>query len=320
MFTPSYGNLSAALLALDRYDDARAVLKQAADLKLDFIGARRLSYLLAFVQGDTATMERELAQSVGPRETNSAFGWQAHTSAFGGRVAAAHEQFRLGIRLALQGRFNEVAGQLTLEDAENHAILGDCQAARTEADSGIEMSRDNGTLERASRVFAMCGDAQQATAMTTELAKRFPEATLTVRVFLPVTAAIVASERGQPAQAVQLLDSVKPYDHAPSAEFWPAYQRGQAYLQLRDANNAAANFRSIIDHRGEVPASVFYPLAHLGLARTMVMTNDVAGARQAYQTFFTLWKDADPELAPLKQARAESARLDAAGDAVNTAR
>ena len=319
-FTPSYGNLSAALLALDRYDDARAVLRQAAERKLDFIGARRLSYLLAFVQGDTATMERELAQSVGPRETNAAFGWQAHTSAFGGHATAAHEQFRLGIRLSLQGRFTEVAGQLTLEDAENHALAGECPVAREEAASGLELSRDNGTLERASRVFALCGAASQATALTSELAKRFPDATLTMRVAIPITAAILATERDQPAQAVQILESVRQYDHAPSAEFWPAYQRGRAYLQLRDGPNAVANFKTIIDHRGEVPASVLYPLAHVGLAQALDLINDAAQARRAYEQFFTLWKDADPNLAPLKQARTEYARLgDTRRDAVNTA-
>ena len=318
-FTPSYGNLSAALLALDRYDEARAVLRQAAERRLDFIGARRLSYLLAFVQGDTATMERELAQSVGPRETNSAFGWQAHTSAFGGHAVAAHEQFRLGITLALQGRFNEVAAQLTLEDAENHALVEDCVTARNEAESGMQLSRDNATLERASRVMALCGAPQQAAELTTELAERFPEATLTIRMALPVTAAILASERGQPAQAVQVLEGVRAYDHAPSAEFWPAYQRGRAYLQLRDGKNAAANFRTIIDHRGEVPASVLYPFAHRGLGQALALTGDVALARQAYDTFFTLWKDADPDLAPLKEARTEYARLGSTGrDAVNT--
>jgi tetratricopeptide (TPR) repeat protein len=319
-FTPSYGNLSAALLALNRYDEARAVLQQAAERKLDFIGARRLSYLLAFVQGDVATMERELNQSVGPRETNSAFGWQAHTLAFGGHASAAHDQFRLGIRLALQGNFMEVAAQLTIEDAENHALVGDCAMARDEIASGLELSRDNATLERASRTLALCGSAPQATALTAELAKRFPEATLTMRMALPITAALIATERGQHTEALQLLEEVRPYDHAPSAEFWPAYLRGRVLLQLRDPRNAEVNFRSIIDHRGEVPASALYALAHLGLAQALTMSNDMAPAREAYRQFLDLWKDADAGLEPLKRARAEYARLNnQRGDAVNTA-
>jgi hypothetical protein len=141
-----------------------------------------------------------------------------------------------------------------------------------------------------------------------------------MRVAVPTTAAILAIERGQPAQAVQVLEGLRPYDHAPSGEFWPAYQRGRAYLQLRDGRNAAANFRSIIDHRGEVPDSVLYPLAHVGLAQALELMSDAPLAQQTYEHFLTLWKDADPDLVPLKQARTEYARLgDARRDAVNTA-
>jgi len=308
-FTPPYGNLAAALLALNRYDEARGVLRQAADRKLDFIGARRLSYLLAFVQGDTATMERELTQSVGPRETNSAFGWQAHTSAFGGQVADAHEQFRVGVRLALQGRFTEVAAQLTAEDAENHAVVGECTEARTEVGAGLELSRDNATLEHASRALALCGAEQQAAALTAELARRFPEATLIKHMAVPITAAMSALERGQAAHALQVLDTIAPYDRAPSSEFWPSYLKGRAQLQLRDGHAATVAFHTIVDHRGEVPASALYPLAHLGLAQAAMLNGDAEQARQWYDTFLKLWKDADPGLAALKQARADYARL-----------
>ena len=308
-FTPPYGNLAAAFLALNRYDDARGILRQAAERKLDFIGARRLSYLLAFVQGDAATMERELSQSVGPRETNSAFGWQAHASAFGGQAADAHEQFRVGVRLALQGRFTEVAAQLTAEDAENHAIVGECSAARTEVTSGLELSRDNATLEHASRALALCGAEQQAAALTAELARRFPDATLIKHMALPITAAMSALERGQAAHALEVLDTIAPYDRAPSSEFWPPYLRGRAQLQLRDGPAATAAFRAIVDHRGEVPASALYPLAHLGLAQAAMLSGDAEQARHWYEAFLKLWKDADPELAVLKQARIDYARL-----------
>src|SRR4051812_38931742 len=77
--------------------DARGALRQAADQGLEFAGARRLSYLIGFVEGDAQTMERELAASVGMRATNAAFGWQAHVSAFSGRLTDAHDQYRRGI-------------------------------------------------------------------------------------------------------------------------------------------------------------------------------------------------------------------------------
>jgi len=304
-FVPAYGNLSAALLALDQYDAARAILVQAAERKLDFAGARRLSYLLAVVQKDSATMARELESSIGVGETNAAFGWQAHTSAFAGHEADAHEQFRRGIQMSLQGNFMEVAAQLTMEDAENHAMLGQCEDTRREVPDGLALSRDNSTLERASRALALCGGGREALSLSSEVARRFPDATLANRVSVPVTAAIVAMERKDPQRALELLEPVKPFDHAPSSEFWPLYLRGQAYLDLKDGRAALDQFQSIVDHRGEVPVSLLYPLAHLGLARAAAMANDTEQAKKAYEAFLALWSGADADLQPLKDARIE---------------
>jgi tetratricopeptide (TPR) repeat protein len=308
-FVPAYGNVAAALLALNRFDDARAILQQASDRQLDFNGTRRLSYLIALVQGDEKTMAREIESSVGVGETNAAFGWQAHGSAVAGRVKQAHDQFRRGIQMAQQGSFQEVAAQLSMEDAEMHAMVGQCAEARREVLAANDLSRDNQTLERASRALALCGGESEASMLSSELARRFPDATLTIRVALPVTAAAVALQQHNPAQAIGALEPVKPYDHAPSAEFWPIYLRGQAYLQARDAEAASLQFQSILDHRGEVPASLFYPLAHLGLARAAVLANDIGKARFAYEHVLALWKDADSDLQPLHEARLEYSRL-----------
>ena len=306
-FVPSYGNLAASLLAVNRPAEARATLQQAAERQLDFAGARRLSYLVAFVEGDTETMVREFEASVGLRETNSAFGWQAHTLAYGGQVHSAHEQFRRGIQMAGQGDFDEVAAQLTMEDAETHAIVGQCLEARNEASAGMALSRDNQTLERASRALAICGT--EASDITSELAKRFPEATLTMRVSLPVTAAALAIQQGEAPRAIELLEPVRPYDHAPSAEFWPNYLRGQAYLLLKDGPAAVAQFRTILDRRGEVPTSMLYPLASLGLARASILANDTAAARKAYDDFLGAWSEGDENLRLLQEARRERAAL-----------
>jgi tetratricopeptide (TPR) repeat protein len=307
-FIPAYSNLAAALLALNQLPESRAVLRQAADRQLNFAGARRLSYLLAFVEGDEATMTRELEASVGVGETNAAFGWQAHTSAFGGRVQAAHEQFRRGIQRSLQGSFMEVAAQLMVEDAEQHAVVGKCAEARSEVGPALELSRDNVTLERASRIFALCGAGGEAVSITSELSRRFPEATLTRYLVLPVTNAALALERGDAARALELLETVRPYDRAASAEFWPTYLRGQAYLRLKNHAAAAAEFQSILERRGEHPASMFYPLAYLGLARATSQT-DTESARKAYDSLLTMWSGADGGLRPLEDARDERSRL-----------
>jgi predicted Zn-dependent protease len=124
-----------------------------------------------------------------------------------------------------------------------------------------------------------------------------------------VTAAAVAVQHGQPARAVELLDRVTPYDQAPASEFWPAYLRGQALLQLKDARSAGAQFQSILDRRGQAPTSPLYPLACLGRARAHVLAGEREPARRAYERFFTLWTGADPALESLQAARREYARL-----------
>ncbi len=211
-FIPAYGNLAAGLMATDRYAEARAVLRQAADRKLEFNGARRLSYFLAFVQGDATTMARELDVSLGVGENNAAFGWQARASAFSGRVAMAHDQFGRGIQLSLQGKFPEVAAQLTMEDAETHAVVGQCDEARREISAGLALGRDSATLSRASRALALCGDWRQALSLTSDVATRFPEATFTNGVAVPVTAAALALAQHDPARVRALLEPVRRYD------------------------------------------------------------------------------------------------------------
>jgi outer membrane protein assembly factor BamD (BamD/ComL family) len=104
---------------------------------------------------------------------------------------------------------------------------------------------------------------------------------------------------------------VRPYDHAPSAEFWPNYVRGLAHLEVNDAASAITEFQAIIDHRGQVPASPLYPLAHLGAARAAMLRNDPSSARAAYDTFLAFWKGADADVPELQRARHEQARLGA---------
>ena len=307
-FIPAYSNLAASLLALNRLPEARDILRQAADRHLEFGGARRLSFLMAFVEGDAQTMERELAASVGVRATNAAFGWQAHALAFGGHVNDAHDQYRRGVDRSGAGNFKEVAAQLSIEDAEMHATVGQCDKAKAEIQAGLALSRDTGALDRASRALALCGVAE-AMALSAEVQKRLPEAILVARVSAPVTAAMLALSRGEPKRAIELLEPVRSYDLAPAAELWPIYIRGQAHLQVKDGAAARKEFQTILDHRGQIPVSLLYPLAHLGAARAATLMGELAAARASYDRLLELWKSADPALAPLNDARRERAAL-----------
>ena len=302
-------NLMAALTALNRFDEAAAVLEAARTTGVKHVGVNREAYTLAFIRNDTAGMARELDGILGTPDQPLASGWRARVSAFGGHIEKAHEEFRQSVAALSQAHRTEQAGQYSAQDAVAHAIVGQCAEARREATEAIGLSRDTFTLESAGPALAWCGAEADASNLSSELARRFPEAILTTRLMLPVIAAATAIRSGQPTRALELLETVRPFDHAPVANFWPAYLRGEAQLLLKRGAQAAVEFRSVIDHRGEQADSPLYPLAHLGLARALALGVDRAEARQAYSALFTLWKDADPDLRPLREARTEFARL-----------
>ena len=124
---------------------------------------------------------------------------------------------------------------------------------------------------------------------------------------LPLVEARIELQRGNAAQAIQLLETTRPFEAY--ALFPIAYLRGQANLTQQKGAEAAAEFQKIIDHRGSLPTSPMYPLAQLGLARAAVLSGDTTKARKSYQDFFALWKDADPDLPILQEARREYEKL-----------
>jgi tetratricopeptide (TPR) repeat protein len=308
-FEAPYSNLVGSLIALGRYDAAAAVLQEAAAAQLTSIPIRRMNYLLAFIRGDETTMARMLEASVGVGQTNAAYGWQAHALAAKGKVSAAHEQFRLGSTLAMQNGFEEVAGQLMIEDAEIHAMAGACGPARDEIAAALKLTRDNFSLERSGRTLLLCGDSSGGTQIVRELRDRFPNATLTARVSIPLAEATDALQHGDARRVLEILEPVKPYDRATRSAFWPEYLRGQALLRLGDGQSAAAEFARILEHRGDDPSSLVSPLAQLGLARAQARAGDAPNARQSYQKFLSDWSGADAGVAPLVEAQQELARL-----------
>jgi tetratricopeptide (TPR) repeat protein len=307
-FAAPYSNLIGSLVALNRFRDAAPLAANAATRGVDTTGVRRNAYMLAFLQGDTGAMSRELERSRDRGDAADTFEWEAKTKVFAGRLHDAHSLFQRAVERAIGVSQKEAAAQWTMEDAEAHAIAGDCaEVARTVTD-GLALSRDNFTLERASRTLALCR-SENAKPLLDELGRRYPEATLTARIHRPVIAAIAALANGNAAGALELLEGVRPYDHAPAAELWPPYLRGQALLQLKDSARAARAFQEVLDRRGEAPASPLYALAQLGRGRAAQAGADVVDARAAYDAFFALWPEADTSLPQLRDARQQYARL-----------
>ncbi|PYR54104.1 MAG: hypothetical protein DMF95_01450 [Acidobacteria bacterium] len=308
-FVAPLESLASTFMALNRLSDVKDVVRQAGALRPDLISLRRFGYTVAFLEGDSPAMGRELEAARHLPDAMLASDWEARVSAFSGRVRTAHEQFQRAVRIALQSELEETAAQWSIADAETHALVGQCAETRSEAAAAIALSRDNSTLERSGRALALCGAQSEVSRLSGELADRFPNATLTRRIQLPVTAAALAIQGGDSTRGLALLEPVRPYDHARGADFWPAYLRGQAYLTSKDGREAGVQFETILNHRGEGPDSPLYPLAHLGLARAATLAGDVEKARKAYDALFALWQGADSDLRPLLDARREYARL-----------
>jgi predicted Zn-dependent protease len=165
--------------------------------------------------------------------------------------------------------------------------------------------------------LALAGSSSKAQAMADDLERNFPEDTSVKFSYLPVLRASLALNRHQPSIAIQALEGAAPYElGTPRSDLqgffgalYPIYVRGEAYLAAHRGAAAVAEFQKILDHRGIVISDVIGALAFLQLGRAYAMAGDNAKAGAAYRTFLNLWKDADPDIPILKQAKAECAKL-----------
>jgi tetratricopeptide (TPR) repeat protein/predicted Ser/Thr protein kinase len=297
---PPYRRLLDAYICLDRLAEAKQL---AEKLRAKGLGGARIHQRfleMAYVEGDDAAAAREIQWFAGKPVEYLSLGLQAaNQNALGHRrqssklyQRAAETAQRLGLRNA--------AAEFEEADARADALSGNCQTARR--------------LGRPALALALCGDAARAEKLAGETTKLFPNGTLWNAVQLPAIRAAIALKRDQPTKAVELLASASPYERAnPEA----VYLRGMAYLGLREGAKAAAEFEKILDHKGANWGSAwqhpfwgqFYSLSYLGLARGYAMAGDKAKAGKAYQDFFALWKDADPDVPVLREAKAEYAKV-----------
>jgi eukaryotic-like serine/threonine-protein kinase len=308
-FVAPIESIAATFLAMSRPADVADAVRRATALRPDLVSLHRFAFLLAVMANDPAAMAREIEAARRLPDGALAADWPARIAAAGGRMRAAHDLFRRAIEDVARAELPETAAQWSASDAEAHAAVGQCVDARRDAAVALGLSRDNFTLERAGRAYALCGASAEAATLSQELTTRFSDATLTRRLQLPLMAATLALQRGDGQRALALLEPVKPYDRARGAELWPSYVRGLSHLAAKDGAAARRQFEEIAARRGEAPDSVLLALSHLGLARAAASTGDAAMARAAYDTFFAAWRDADADLPVLRQARSEYARL-----------
>jgi tetratricopeptide (TPR) repeat protein len=302
-FPPPHRNLGLALLRLNRFAEARDVLAQAIQQKLDTTLFHSLLYEIAFVNNDTAGMQQQLDWASGKPDEYVAFDWQTGGAAFAGEYRRSQELSRRAIDFAIRGDAKEVAAQYEAEQALRAAVFGQFAQAKAAAASSLALERNQTTLTRAALALALSGEAGKAQPLVDELEKRYPKDTLINGLWLPVIRATMELQIGNAAHAIELLQAAGRYETA--AEFWPQTIRGQAYLRLKSGGEAAAEFQKILDHRGQAPLSALYPLAHIGVARAAMLAGDAAKSRSAYREFLISWGNADPGLSILIEAKKE---------------
>ena len=290
----------------NRFDEAKAIFQKGLAQSPSAGGYHQGLWTIAFIQEDAAGMQEQVqwAKSNGT-EANLA-PLEASTDMVLGQFAKSKAIFEQFIPLAIQRHLNDQAASAMAGIAGAEALYGYTQQARTDAEKAISLDPENpppGAVD----VLAVTGDSARAEKILDQLAKKNPQDTLLNAIDLPIIRALVALSSGKTQEALMILKPAEQYRLAPGHEY--SYVLGMVNLRAKDGKSAAAEFQFILDHHGAFAFDVVYPLARLGLARARVLEGDQSGARTAYQDFLAFWKNADPDIPVLKQARAEYAKL-----------
>src|ERR1035437_194767 len=238
---------------------------------------------------------------------------QADTEGWYGKLKNAHELTGRAIDSAQHNDAKERAAAYQALAALREVESGNREKARADAYAALKLAPNRDVRAIVALALARAGDTAGAEKLAAEIEKTFPLGTLVQRSWLPTIRVGVALQHQDPGRAIELLKAASTVELGMPANLTvflcPVYLRGEAYLMLHDGNRAAAEFQKFIDHRGVVMNFPWGALARLGLARAYAMQGDTAKARTAYQDFLTLWKDADPDIPILKEAKAEYAKL-----------
>jgi tetratricopeptide (TPR) repeat protein len=310
----NYLNLGNDYANLNQLDEAETVYKQAEERKLEgeFLLTNR--YQLAFLKGDAAQMAQLLAAAMGkPGAEELLLAYQADTEAWHGKLKKAREVTRQAMESAQHDDAKEAAAMYQAAAALREVESGNRNQALAEATAAVKLAPNRDVRAMAAVALARAGDTAGAEKLAAELDKTFPLDTLIQRYWLPTIQAAIALQRKDPNRAIEVLRVASAIELGQPTQvvvfLCPIYLRGEAYLMLHDGQAAAAEFQKFIDHRGAVVNFQWGVLARLGLARAYAVQGDTARARAAYKDFLTLWKDADPDVPILKDAKAEYAKL-----------
>jgi len=315
---PDSSNNYVSLMYCDQYlgrlDQAKAAAEQSRAKKLNSPWYPLILYVVDFLQNNPAGMAQQAAATQGiPGVEDQMFLVESETAADHGQFRQARELTRRAADSARRAQENETAAEYEGHNALREALVGLADFAKADAQSALSAVKGKHGEGFSAIAFALAGNTDDANRAIEDLTKRFPRNTVVQTRYLPMARSALALNSGNAQAALDALTAAAPYELGHTNEdftfaLYPIYLRGRAYLEAKNGAAAAGEFQKILDHAGIVGNEPIGALAHLGLGRAYTATGDSAKARSAYEDFFTLWKDADPDIPILKQAKAEYAK------------
>jgi DNA-binding winged helix-turn-helix (wHTH) protein/Flp pilus assembly protein TadD len=313
--TKASPNLDWCFIFLNRLDEAKAMALQAQTLHVDDPLYHLNLYTIDFLRRDFAGTKHEAAGLVGnPTWGDAVFYFEAATAGYFGQFIQAREFSRRAADFAEKADKKQSAAIYLADAAIREALAGNSALAREQAKSALAISRGKDVEAMSAIALSLAGDSAKAMQLVSDLDKRFPQDTITQFNHLPTIRSAVELQNGNAAKAIQTLAAASPYELGITAldagmSLYPVYMRGEAYLAAKQGSAAAAEFQKILDHPGVVQNELIGALAYLGQGRAYTLSGDTNRAHAAYQEFFALWKDADPNIPILREAKTEYAKL-----------
>ena len=316
---PASGNNLVTVMYADQWlnhvADAKSTLQDARAHNVDSPWVAVVVYMLDFLQHDAVGMEQQASAAMGiPGVEDQMLFLESETAACGGEFTKARELTRRAVDSARRAQEKETAAEYLGHNAVREAIVGSSAVAKEDAQSAIAEINGKNAEGFLAIAFALTGDAANANRLIDDLGKRFSQDTIVQSEYLPMARAGLALTTGNAANAIEALTVASPYELGHTNNdftfaLYPVYLRGESYLAAKDGSAAITEFQKILDHSGVVGNEPIGALAHLGLGRGYALSGDSAKAKTAYQDFFALWKNADPDVPILKEAKAEYAKL-----------
>jgi len=291
-------------------DEAKATLQKALQRNPDFFPLHNLMYYVGFLQGDEILMEQQISWAAArPNAEVSMLVRQAEHAVYLGNLNKSRKLYERIVETYSRKSNTGVAAFREAQEALWESEFGNAGLARQAAKAAMTLAPEIQAQVIAALAFARAGETFEATAIEHKLNKQRPLDTLMQNYWLPTLRAQNELNHGNAKHAVEFLQATSAYDLSGVGFMLPVYVRGHACLLANDAAQAVAQFQKVLDHPGVTLGSPLAPLARLGLARAYRVQGDTEKSRIAYKDFFTLWKDADPDIPILKDAKSEYAKL-----------